>query len=47
MLVIVYYTPIAIDPADPCGLLFSCMDIALAGGDNYLLSSIRIDPADQ
>ena len=47
MRVIVYYTPIAIDPADPWVLLFPCIDIALAGDDNYLLSSIRIDPADQ
>ena len=47
MLIIVYYTPIAIDPADPSVLLFPCIDIASAGDDNYLLSSIRIDPADR
>ncbi len=37
---------IAIDPADRSALLFPFIDIAQAGNDNYLLSSVRIDPAD-
>ena len=47
MLIIVYYTPIVIDLADPWVLLFPCIDIASASDDNYLLSSMRMDSAER